>query len=95
MEQSKLPGAAVKTKGFHKKGSKVIQIPGTKPSIHNSTLLTSTGVPSLDALIGKLSVASVIYISQQLLSWLVISFVNISHDPRINLLVDNFENIMY
>lgn len=53
MEQSKGTGAATRSRGFHKKGSKVTQIPGTKPSIHNNTLLTSSGVPSLDALIGN------------------------------------------
>ena len=44
----------LKARGFHKKGAKANIIPGTKPSIHNSTLLVSTGVPSLDALIGML-----------------------------------------
>lgn len=28
-------------------------IPGTKPSLYNNQLLISTGVPSLDAVLGK------------------------------------------
>lgn len=43
---------AARSKGFHKKGAKVFSIPGTKPSIQNHTLLVSSGIPSLDALIG-------------------------------------------
>ena len=45
--------SAAKPRGFHKKGVKANVITGTKPSIHNNTLLVSTGVPSLDALIGE------------------------------------------
>lgn len=39
---------------FQKKprGVKRIEIPGTKPSIHNNQLLTSTGIPSLDFHLG-------------------------------------------
>ena len=40
---------------FQKKSkAKALQIPGTKPSLHNNQLLVSTGIPSLDNLIGKL-----------------------------------------
>ncbi|XP_067937728.1 elongator complex protein 4-like [Watersipora subatra] len=52
-------------RGFHKKGVRVTGILGTKPSIHNSTLLVSTGVPSLDALIGGgIAVGSCILIDE-------------------------------
>lgn len=34
------------------KGSRIPFIPGTKPSIKNSQLLVSTGIPSLDHIIG-------------------------------------------
>ncbi|XP_042892285.1 elongator complex protein 4-like [Penaeus japonicus] len=38
---------------FQKKGkAKVVSIPGTRPSLHNSQLLISTGLPSLDYLLG-------------------------------------------
>jgi len=40
---------------FRKKSvRKGTQIPGTKPSIINSQLLASTGIPSLDNILGKL-----------------------------------------
>lgn len=34
------------------KGTKVPYIPGTKPSIKNAQLLISTGITSLDSIIG-------------------------------------------
>ena len=38
---------------FQKKTrAKVIQIAGAKPSLYNNQLLVSTGIPSLDALLG-------------------------------------------
>ncbi|XP_014675718.1 PREDICTED: elongator complex protein 4-like isoform X2 [Priapulus caudatus] len=37
---------------FQKKKRVSVQIPGTKPSFHNAQLLISTGVPSLDHVIG-------------------------------------------
>lgn len=42
------------TTSFQKKprGGKRIEIPGTKPSIHNNQLLISTGIPSLDYNLG-------------------------------------------
>ena len=33
--------------------SKILQIPGCRPSLHNNQLLVSTGVPSLDTVIGE------------------------------------------
>uniref|UniRef100_A0A0L8GRB1 Uncharacterized protein n=1 Tax=Octopus bimaculoides TaxID=37653 RepID=A0A0L8GRB1_OCTBM len=33
--------------------SRVLQIPGTKPSLFNHQLLVSSGVPSFDNLLGK------------------------------------------
>lgn len=32
--------------------SRVLSIPGTKPNVQNAQLLISTGIPSLDILIG-------------------------------------------
>ncbi|KAK7072136.1 Elongator subunit elp4 [Halocaridina rubra] len=51
---------------FQKKGkSKSISIPGTRPSIHNSQLLTSTGIPSLDYLLGGgLPVGSILLVEE-------------------------------
>lgn len=51
---------------FQKKGKpKVVSIPGTHPSIHNSQLLLSCGIPSLDYLIGGgLPVGSILLIEQ-------------------------------
>ena len=34
------------------KGNRIPFIPGTKPSVKNSQLLISTGIPSLDHVIG-------------------------------------------
>ena len=40
---------------FHKKSkTKVFQISGTKASLQNNQLLISTGVPSLDAVLGEI-----------------------------------------
>lgn len=42
------------TTSFQKKALvKINQIPGTKPSLFNNQLLISSGVPSLDNIIGK------------------------------------------
>lgn len=42
------------TTSFQKKARvKINQIPGTKPSLFNNQLLISSGVPSLDNIIGK------------------------------------------
>lgn len=39
---------------FQKKSrSKLIQIPGTKPSVHTGQLIVSSGVPSLDCTLGE------------------------------------------
>lgn len=54
------------TSSFQKKGKlKVVNIPGARPSIHNSQLLLSTGVPSLDYLLGGgLPVGSILLLEQ-------------------------------
>lgn len=51
---------------FQKKGkTKVVSLPGTRPSIHNSQLLLSSGIPSLDYLIGGgLPVGTILLIEQ-------------------------------
>ncbi|XP_053490514.1 elongator complex protein 4 isoform X2 [Ictalurus furcatus] len=51
---------------FQKKSrSKLIQIPGTKPSVHTGQLIVSSGVPSLDcALGGGLAVGSLLLIEE-------------------------------
>ncbi|XP_046712971.1 elongator complex protein 4 isoform X2 [Silurus meridionalis] len=51
---------------FQKKNrSKLIQIPGTKPSVHTGQLIISSGVPSLDcALGGGLAVGSLLLIGE-------------------------------
>lgn len=51
---------------FQKKGkAKVVSIPGTRPSLHNSQLLVSTGIPSLDYLLGGgLPVGSLLIMEQ-------------------------------
>ncbi len=46
---------ATKT-SFQRKGKKVIDIPGTRASLHNNQLLVSSGIPSLDNVLGKLSI---------------------------------------
>lgn len=60
---SRLPGSAT---SFQKKSrSKLIQIPGTKPSVHTGQLIVSSGVPSLDcALGGGLAVGSLLLIEE-------------------------------
>ncbi|MCI4383807.1 hypothetical protein PGIGA_G00030890 [Pangasianodon gigas] len=59
----RLSGSAT---SFQKKSrSKLIQIPGTKPSVHTGQLIISTGVPSLDcALGGGLAVGSLLLIEE-------------------------------
>ncbi|ELU10947.1 hypothetical protein CAPTEDRAFT_172856 [Capitella teleta] len=79
---------------FQKKTrSKILQIPGTKPSILNNTLLISSGVPSLDSLIGGgLPVGSVLLIeedefasySQLLLKYFIAEGVICGHHVHIS-----------
>ncbi len=48
------------TTSFQKKTrSKLISIPGTRPSVQNGQLLVSTGVTSLDYLLGQSAVSSI------------------------------------
>ncbi|XP_050690332.1 elongator complex protein 4-like isoform X2 [Eriocheir sinensis] len=51
---------------FQKKGkARVVSIPGSRPSVHNSQLLLSTGMPSLDHLLGGgLPVGSLLLLEQ-------------------------------
>ncbi|XP_045124335.1 elongator complex protein 4-like [Portunus trituberculatus] len=51
---------------FHKRGkARVVSIPGARPSVHNSQLLLSTGMPSLDHLLGGgLPVGSILLVEQ-------------------------------
>ncbi|XP_037788976.1 LOW QUALITY PROTEIN: elongator complex protein 4-like [Penaeus monodon] len=51
---------------FQKKGKvKVVSIPGTRPSLHNAQLLISTGLPSLDYLLGGgLAVGSLLIVEE-------------------------------
>lgn len=51
---------------FQKRGkTRVVSIPGARPSVHNSQLLLSTGMPSLDHLLGGgLPVGSVLLVEQ-------------------------------
>lgn len=45
--------AGVNTTSFQKKSrSKLVSIPGTRPSVQNGQLIVSTGVTSLDYVIG-------------------------------------------
>lgn len=47
--------ASGSTTSFQKKSrSKLIQIPGTKPSVHTGQLIVSSGVPSLDCALGEI-----------------------------------------
>lgn len=50
---------------FKKKGSRgrAVYPPGTRPSLHNNQLLISSGVPSLDNMIGEFIVGGNIVIS--------------------------------
>ncbi|XP_070549608.1 elongator complex protein 4-like isoform X2 [Ptychodera flava] len=48
-----------------KRRTKFVQIPGTRPSLHNGQLLVSTGVPSLDFVIGGgLAVGTVLLVEE-------------------------------
>ncbi|MCL4132765.1 UNVERIFIED_CONTAM: hypothetical protein GTU68_062340 [Idotea baltica] len=60
-----MPGP-VQTSSFQKKAkSQIISIPGTKPSVHNSQLLISTGIPSFDFILGGgLPVGSILLIEE-------------------------------
>lgn len=50
---------------FKKAGrAKAIHPRGTKPSLHNSQLLISSGTPSLDALLGGLTIGSVLLVEE-------------------------------
>ncbi|EDO39802.1 predicted protein [Nematostella vectensis] len=54
---------------FKKKSSRgrVLQIPGTRPSIHNNQLLVSTGIPSLDSVIGGgIAVGTVLLVEEDI-----------------------------
>ncbi|XP_033123240.1 elongator complex protein 4-like [Anneissia japonica] len=55
---------------FRKKGhGKSVQIPGTRPSLHNGQLLLSTGIPSLDHILGGgLAVGSVLLVEEDVYS---------------------------
>lgn len=49
--------ASLNTTSFQKKSrSKLISIPGSRPSVQNGQLLVSTGVTSLDYLLGQFAV---------------------------------------
>lgn len=54
------------TTSFQKKSRvKMVQIPGTKPSLYNNQLLISTGIPSLDQILGGgLAVGTVLLIEE-------------------------------
>ncbi|WAR02115.1 ELP4-like protein [Mya arenaria] len=54
------------TTSFQKKArGKVLQIPGAKPSLYNNQLLVSTGIPSLDQLLGGgLAVGTVMLVEE-------------------------------
>lgn len=54
------------------KGNRIPFIPGTKPSIKNSQLLISTGIPSLDHIIGQNYIAV-----EQFLSYFILSYFNL------------------
>ena len=47
---------ATKTSFQKKSRVKGYQIPGTRPSLHNNQLLVSTGIPSLDNVLGNASI---------------------------------------
>ncbi|XP_060733332.1 elongator complex protein 4 [Tachysurus vachellii] len=59
-------GSLLSRTSFQKKSrSKLLQIPGTKPSVHTGQLIVSSGVPSLDcALGGGLAVGSLLLIEE-------------------------------
>lgn len=49
--------ASLNTTSFQKKSrSKLISIPGSRPSVQNGQLLVSTGVTSLDYLLGQFAI---------------------------------------
>lgn len=54
------------TTSFQKKArGKIIQVPGAKPSLYNNQLLVSTGIPSLDQLLGGgIAVGTVLLIEE-------------------------------
>ena len=47
---------ATKTSFQKKSRVKGFQIPGTRPSLHNNQLLISTGIPSLDNVLGNVPI---------------------------------------
>lgn len=61
-----MSGQNISSSGFQKKGkARVVRIPGSRPSVHNSQLLLSTGMPSLDHLLGGgLPVGSLLLLEQ-------------------------------
>lgn len=64
---------------FHKKTrSKILSIPGTRPSVQNGQLLVSTGVTSLDFLLGGgLAVGAVLLIEEDRydsFSWMILKY---------------------
>ena len=54
---------------FKKKGTRgrVVYPPGTRPSLHNNQLLISSGVPSLDNVIGEFITDVKIYLISSLI----------------------------
>lgn len=61
-----MSGQNISSSGLQKKGkARVVRIPGSRPSVHNSQLLLSTGMPSLDHLLGGgLPVGSLLLLEQ-------------------------------
>lgn len=58
---------------FKKKGSRgrAVYPPGTRPSLHNNQLLISSGVPSLDNMIGEFIVGGNINLVISVNSYLI------------------------